>query len=349
MPGERDLFFVIGRLAGGLLFLHGNGARRFFRCVRIISAGICDSFAMYYIQEIVLRRGVAAQGRRLHPLLYIEVQSMFKKSLPFRVALSFAFSVALLAQWPAFAQTTTDGERILGAWKLSDIQDDSGDRSSDLDIYAFVLAFHEEQNDSLKVDVEIVTGGADSQTLGPYNGLYEMDESKDSLTVRISVSGLPVALTATYAFDGDDAMTLFMDSGQINTLMAGLRLFVPQLAGVAPYAGMLTYVFTMAREDVTSAEHANELPETATLAQNYPNPFNPATEITWRLDESGPVRLEVFDMAGRRVATLVDGVLPQGEHSARFDAAGLSTGTYAYRLTLGNGARTLTRTMTLVR
>ena len=113
----------------------------------------------------------------------------------------------------------------------------------------------------------------------------------------------------------------------------------------------LLYTFTRVVDetDVTSVDRADELPETSTLSQNYPNPFNPSTEIVYYLDESGPVRLEVFDMAGKRIATLVEAVLPQGEHRARFDAGGLPTGAYVYRLTIGSGAKTLTKTMTLVR
>ena len=277
---------------------------------------------------------------------------MFRKSLLLRLALSAVFFAALLAPRPAFAQAMTDAEKVLGAWKLTDIQDGTGDRSSDLDIYAFGLTFHEEENDVRKVDVEIVTGGGNGQTLGPYDSRYIIDEAKDSLTVTISVTTIlgtrDVVLPGAYAFDGDDAMSLRLDSEVINDIIVLLPLLAPGLAPVTPYAGVLLYIFT-ALDEITSAEGATELPETASLAQNYPNPFNPFTEITWRLNESGPVRLDVFDMAGKRVATLADGMYPQGEHSVRFDAAGLPTGTYAYRLTLGNDARTLTRLMTLVR
>ena len=60
-----------------------------------------------------------------------------------------------------------------------------------------------------------------------------------------------------------------------------------------------------------------------------------------------PVRLAVYDMTGKTVAVLVDGLRTVGQHTVRFNADGLPTGTYVYRLTAG--AETLTRTMTLVR
>jgi len=68
------------------------------------------------------------------------------------------------------------------------------------------------------------------------------------------------------------------------------------------------------------------------LAQNFPNPFNPSTLIQYQLPGSGPVRLSVFDILGREVATLVDGVQQQGTHEVRFDGGGLSSGVYFYRL-----------------
>lgn len=70
------------------------------------------------------------------------------------------------------------------------------------------------------------------------------------------------------------------------------------------------------------------------LNQNYPNPFNPSTVISYQLPAVSSVSLEVFDMAGRQVATLLNGETKSaGTHSIRFDASDLSSGVYLYRLT----------------
>lgn len=69
-----------------------------------------------------------------------------------------------------------------------------------------------------------------------------------------------------------------------------------------------------------------------TLEQNYPNPFNPSTTIRYQIPEIGHVRLQVFDVLGREVATLVNDDLQQGEYEATFNATGLSSGIYYYRL-----------------
>lgn len=84
---------------------------------------------------------------------------------------------------------------------------------------------------------------------------------------------------------------------------------------------------------VLSAEGADvRLPLSIQLYQNYPNPFNPATTIRYRVQEHGHVTLNVFDVLGREVATLVDEVQNPGEHAVEFNADGLSSGVYFYRL-----------------
>ena len=76
-------------------------------------------------------------------------------------------------------------------------------------------------------------------------------------------------------------------------------------------------------------------PQATRLDQNYPNPFKPRTEISFTLAEAGHVRLEVFDVAGRRVASRVDGARGVGPHTVSFDASSLSSGSYFYRLIAG--------------
>jgi len=76
-------------------------------------------------------------------------------------------------------------------------------------------------------------------------------------------------------------------------------------------------------------------PRAFSLAQNYPNPFNPSTTISFTLAEASHVRLEVFNVSGARVATLADREMGIGEHSVTWNADGLGSGVYFYRLTAG--------------
>ena len=77
------------------------------------------------------------------------------------------------------------------------------------------------------------------------------------------------------------------------------------------------------------------LPETYALSQNYPNPFNPTTTIAFALPEAVDVRIVVYDVTGREVARLVDGRLGAGTHQVSFDATGLASGVYLYRIQAG--------------
>ena len=75
------------------------------------------------------------------------------------------------------------------------------------------------------------------------------------------------------------------------------------------------------------------LPKAFALAQNYPNPFNPSTTMEFQLPSDGRAILELFDVFGREVATLVDKDLKAGvTHRVTIDASGLSSGVYLVRL-----------------
>jgi len=77
------------------------------------------------------------------------------------------------------------------------------------------------------------------------------------------------------------------------------------------------------------------LPNTIQLDQNYPNPFNASTEIRYTLPSSDHVTLEVFDLLGRRIETLVNEDQQAGEHSIIWNAGDYSTGIYLYRIASG--------------
>jgi hypothetical protein len=95
------------------------------------------------------------------------------------------------------------------------------------------------------------------------------------------------------------------------------------------------------------AEGGRLLPETFRLEQNYPNPFNPTTRIRFVVARTGPVSLRVYDLLGREVATMVDGVLNPGAYERTFDARGLAGGIYFFRLQAG--AFTETKKFVLMR
>lgn len=78
------------------------------------------------------------------------------------------------------------------------------------------------------------------------------------------------------------------------------------------------------------------LPLEYSLSQNYPNPFNPVTTIKYEIPEKTNVKLEVFDILGNRIATLVNEEKPAGRYEATFDGVALSSGVYIYKLQSGD-------------
>lgn len=98
---------------------------------------------------------------------------------------------------------------------------------------------------------------------------------------------------------------------------------------------------------VTSAGPISDNPYVFRLHHNYPNPFNPTTNISYEIPEAGDVRIQVYDVLGRQVATLVNEYQNAGFYTLQFDASRLASGQYIYRIQAGN--RTMTRTMTLIK
>lgn len=98
---------------------------------------------------------------------------------------------------------------------------------------------------------------------------------------------------------------------------------------------------------VSVDESLDNLPLSTTLSQNYPNPFNPSTTINYYLERPSLIQLAVFDLNGRRVATITNQNQNSGWHSASFDASRLSSGVYIYRLTTDNVS--VTKKMTLIK
>lgn len=80
----------------------------------------------------------------------------------------------------------------------------------------------------------------------------------------------------------------------------------------------------------------NNIPANYSLEQNYPNPFNPSTKINFSIPKSGMVDLRVFDILGREVAALINGMTQAGTHSVEFNASELSSGVYLYTLKAGD-------------
>ncbi len=164
----------------------------------------------------------------------------------------------------------------------------------------------------------------------PVDGHY--DAEGEALSHKVPPShSVGIEINSLDMWDGNRAHIIpyFRSSQAVFTAEAGGSSYID-----IPLIG--TAAFVTAAAPLTSP-----LPSAIVLHQNYPNPFNPSTTIRFDLAASQVVRLEVYTVTGQSVATLVDGVMPPGVHTIPFQAHGMTSGVYYYRL--------MTRTGSIVR
>ncbi|MBX2820862.1 MAG: T9SS type A sorting domain-containing protein [Rhodothermaceae bacterium] len=149
----------------------------------------------------------------------------------------------------------------------------------------------------------------------------------DSLQVRIPAGTKAeyLLIDATDAFSNPEIIRLVysQDSKElvahIDIKESGFLTF----ASSTPYAGY------------------GEPPKELVLYQNYPNPFNPSTTLRFDLPQEAHTSLEIFDILGRRIQVLINDEMPAGSHSITFNAAGLASGVYFYRIRVNDEVQTL--------
>ena len=127
----------------------------------------------------------------------------------------------------------------------------------------------------------------------------------------------------------------------LNVAVGGNWPGSPNASTTFPQSMVVDYVRVYQRSPL-STQTAPQKPSQFALDQNYPNPFNPTTVITYELGAPSTVRLDVFDMLGRNVATLVNARQSEGKHSVNFNSAhyALASGIYFYKLTAGAFSQT---------
>jgi hypothetical protein len=176
-----------------------------------------------------------------------------------------------------------------------------------------------------------VTNYAESYAVDAW-GTMTMPGGATYQALRIRYEERDPELTVGYIFLSTEGAIVTVNALDSNASSSG-TIAVEPVSWISPVA------VGVADQRTAPVEYA--------LLQNYPNPFNPSTEIRYRIPSAGRVRLGVYDLLGREVAVAVDAVQEPGDHVARFDAAGLASGIYVYRLEAGSF--TQSRTMVLVR
>ncbi len=113
---------------------------------------------------------------------------------------------------------------------------------------------------------------------------------------------------------------------------------IPQTEGVATENPVMYLAYPV--DDLVGVDEEVNRPTNFNLNQNYPNPFNAKTNIAFELKEASPVLLEVFDLTGAKVTTLVDEFMSAGSHSITWNAENVASGVYFYKLEAGTSHET---------
>jgi hypothetical protein len=86
----------------------------------------------------------------------------------------------------------------------------------------------------------------------------------------------------------------------------------------------------------TGVSNSSAMPVSFSLEQNFPNPFNPTTTIGYSLAKESKVTISIYDLLGRRITILFNGIKSAGKYSMKFDGSGLPSGLYIYSMQAGN-------------
>ena len=150
--------------------------------------------------------------------------------------------------------------------------------------------------------------------------IYSFNSNFDSTSAQGNLKGKPVGVE----YMGSDFKTV--------TLSFPLYYMNKDQA-----RSLLEFILTNKFDEVMPVdEYSNEIPSSYQLEQNYPNPFNPSTRIGYSIPDDGFVKLAIYNMLGQEVATLVNIAQKAGRYEVNFNATGLASGVYIYRIEVAN-------------
>jgi len=238
---------------------------------------------------------------------------------------------------------------------------DGGDtwqeQNSDTDRDLEALAVHDAQTAWVAGEDEIILFTGDGGTTWSTQHLAHSSRQPDLETV------FAIDRDTVWAVGGRSnqiALTMFSTDGGVTWARVPVPTersindahFTSAQSGwaVANNGTLLKYTGPDSESDTPVSVNRDDPSELVTdleLYQNYPNPFNPTTQIRYSLPEQSSVRLDVFNMLGQRVAVLVNEGKSAGRHTVSFNASGLSSGVYFYRIQ--TDSQTLLKKMMLIK
>ena len=210
-----------------------------------------------------------------------------------------------------------DGDRVVvGAWQ----DDDGGSASGSVYVYDLGLLLLLNQIENLIAEGTL-NNGQGNALISKVEGAIAMIENGN---LNAAVNKLQAFINQVEDFIDTGILT----TAEGETLIEAAQAIIDQISGSARIA-----------HAAPALQHV--------LLQMYPNPFNPTTTIRFSVPEASVVMLAVYDVLGREVRVLVDGVREAGTHEVVFEASGLPSGTYLVRLETPQGS--FVKTMQLVK
>jgi len=213
-----------------------------------------------------------------------------------------------------------------------------------LDLGASVITNKNTGSFTLAVGATLATAHAEGlsgaiQSLGDYGGGNSLSTEANYIFHGSSAqvtSGLMPTTINNLDIDNTVGVTL----SQATTINGVLRLKSGVFDNTIPFtlgpSGSISKEGGSLLITAVKETDANTIPQNFFVNQNYPNPFNPSTTITYGLPKEEVVTIGVYNLIGQEVVTLVEGKQGAGFHSVRFNAAGLNSGVYFYKIRAGN-------------
>jgi Ni,Fe-hydrogenase III small subunit len=183
-----------------------------------------------------------------------------------------------------------------------------------------------------------------------YNGPMDTVYYRASIQLQGSLnSWMPIALDTPFPYDPDSSLVLQI--GQCGASgVTGYPACQTNIGSIhrvwsvggcpfTPYStsdGYVIHTGININYPTGVSHNNNNIPGTYRLEQNYPNPFNPVTNISYSIPKAGNVKLAVYDVLGREIASLVNEYKTAGNYSVSFNAENLASGVYVYRIESGD-------------
>ena len=158
--------------------------------------------------------------------------------------------------------------------------------------------------------------------------VWSTSDSATSYNVQVSISNR----FSSFVVDSTVADTVL----QLGTLDANTTYYWRVNASNEEGTSSFSNFESFKTEAASGVNEVDNIPSRFLLYQNFPNPFNPTTQITYSIPHSSYISLKVYNLLGKEIANLFEGYRNAGSYKITFNAAGLASGVYLYRLKAGN-------------